>query len=178
MGIPEAITCAHVQTHTNTLVHVQTPSHNGISSRALNFNCSGDQQLPKHHSPKTNKNSKLPIRIWKTLGSNSILSSINSSGEACKTSLDSMWLANLPKKQFANLLCCEGKHYYQSNGAYLQLAIWTTPYYLQQLSSCNFFSADLCGTWTWLVDECWAVSWFKSTEVTRRVRLTSEVLSD
>lgn len=48
----------------------------------------------------------LPIRIWKTLGSNSILSSINSSGEPYKTlSLDLMWLANLPKKQFTDLFC-------------------------------------------------------------------------
>lgn len=44
----------------------------------------------------------LPIRIWKTLGSNSILSSINSSGEPYKTGLDLMWLENLPKKQFAD----------------------------------------------------------------------------
>ncbi len=45
----------------------------------------------------------LTIIIWKTLGSNSILSSINSSGEPYKTlSLDLMWLANLPKKQFTD----------------------------------------------------------------------------
>lgn len=95
---------------------MQTWSCNGISSRALNFNCSGDQQLPMHHSPKTNKNSMLPIRIWKTLGSNSILSSINASGEPYKTlSLDLMWLANLPKKLFVHFfLCLEGKHYHNN----------------------------------------------------------------
>lgn len=47
----------------------------------------------------------LPIRIWKTLGSNSILSSINSSGEPYKTGLDLLWLEILPKKQFAHLVC-------------------------------------------------------------------------
>jgi len=44
-----------------------------------------------YNSLKMHKNSMLTIRIWKTLGSNSILSSINSSGEPYKTlSLDLM----------------------------------------------------------------------------------------
>jgi len=88
--------------HLCTCKHIQTLSRNGTSSRALKFNCSGDQQLPMHHSLKTNKNCTLLIRIWKTLGTNSILSSINSSGEPYKTGLDLMWLENLPKKQFAD----------------------------------------------------------------------------